>query len=314
MHTRTRRSLVTQVLPIAALAAITWMVLSLLRGAPAYAEAGPPYSDGDLVSIILQGVLGGGSYFAAAAGALVLLTAILRRGGSQLLPWLGTDVGGTTLAFGGSVGGALLTAALAHVTPSWGLIWASIQVGATAVGGYVALKRLVIAPLRSRAASWPWPLRALYSMVAWIFDRQAPPPPAATSVLLVLMVSLGGCATARHVTAVGVSTALDCQTATLTGLAGEAFELAKNFMISTIADDGTVDTGAIREAARAVRSDAGRCAFAAAMAAIADVASQRRGALSIGPSPSTLLRETMASIGRFDWSRPVTLDGVSVAP
>ena len=288
---------------------------------PAFAHAAdgtPPPADVpllDLARLIYQGVTSGQlSYFGAAAGVLVLVTRVLRSYGAQLVPWFGGDAGGTVLVFGGSLGGALLTAALGGASPSLSLMWTSLLVGASAAGGYSAIKRLVITPLRPRVASWPAWARAVFAVVAWAFDRaevkHARSPAPVVASLLVLM-AISSCATAKHAVAVGADTAIVCQTESLTGLAYEAYELSRVFVMHQITGAGDVDTAAIRAAARAVKSDAGRCAFAAAMAAATDVLQARRGALGVGPPPSYVLRETLAVIARDDWQRLVILDGES---
>lgn len=150
-------------------AALTLMLLVLLLPAVAHASTDAD-SIGDLARLIYDGVMSG-QYFAAAAGALVLATAMLRRYGAQLLPWFASDAGGTVLTLTGSLGGALLTAAVGGAAVSWSLVWAALIVGFVAIGGYKTIKRLVIDPLRPRAANWPIWGRAAFSVVAWIFDR-----------------------------------------------------------------------------------------------------------------------------------------------
>ena len=294
-------------------AALAFIAMPALALAGAVSPSDQPVID--LARLIYEGVIGG-HYFAAAAGALVLVTAVLRRYGAQLIPWLASDVGGTALAFAGSLGGALLTAALGGAHLSWWLAWQAFQVGAAAVGGYVALKRLVINPLRPRAASWPTWARAIFAVVAWVFDRPEPSSTRAATapITLVLLVALlaGGCATARTAGAAGANAALTCQSSSLQGLALEAYELARSYLVTTISDTGEVDTSAIRAAARQVRSDAGRCAFAAALAAITEAMAQRSslGVLAMS-SPPAELRQVFLDVQREDWQREVKLEAAA---
>jgi hypothetical protein len=63
-----------------------------------------------------------------------------------------------------------------------------------------------------------------------------------------------------------------------------------------------------------VRTDAGRCAFAAALAAVTEAMAQRRGALGVGPSPAYVLRRELEVITRYDWQRQLRLDGEAIGP
>jgi hypothetical protein len=140
---------------------------------------------------------------------------------------------------------------------------------------------------------------------------------AATAPIVALVLGLlvtSSCATVRKAGAAGASTALVCQRAKPEGLALEAYELAQHYVVSLIAGSGEVDTEALRIAARQVRTDAGRCAFAAALAAVSEAMSQRRGALGVGPSPAYVLRRELEAIAREDWQRPLHLDGEVVTP
>lgn len=136
--------------------------------------------------------------------------------------------------------------------------------------------------------------------------------PAVGAVLLVI--AIAGCTAhqrevARAGAGAGSDTALRCQSDSLTGLAMEAYEMARHYLVSTISGAGEVDTSAIRIAARQVRTDEGRCAFAAALSAITEMMAQRKGALGVGPSPSYVLRRTLEDVVRDDWQRPVEIDG-----
>lgn len=270
-----------------------------------------------IARIIYESLLGH-HYFAAMAGALVLLTAILRRVGVRVTPWFGTDLGGTLLVFGNAVGGALLAAALGGGALSLTLLGSAVVVGGAAAGGYTAVKRLVITPLRRRSARWPAWLRYLFGAVAWIFGRAAREIPEdsgatlrssiVTGVVFLAILHSGACASVRPAFRAGVDAALVCQRENLAGLAYEAFEVARRYLSTTIAGDGSVDTAAIRAAARMVRTDAGRCAFAAALAALA--ASTSGPTQMAGTLPSSyVLRRGLADIAREDWHVRLTLDG-----
>lgn len=136
--------------------------------------------------------------------------------------------------------------------------------------------------------------------------------PAVGAVLLVI--AIAGCTAhqrevARAGAGAGANTALVCQTESLSGLAYEANELARHYVVSLVSGTGEVDTAALRVAARQVRTDAGRCAFAAALAAVTEAMAQRRGVLGVGPEPSYVLRRELELIARDDWRRKLIIDG-----
>ncbi|MGL5361524.1 MAG: hypothetical protein ACRDBH_01495, partial [Bosea sp. (in: a-proteobacteria)] len=102
------------------LASMAWPVLA---GADALVPTVPPDEQPllELARIVYEGVTTGGlsGWLVAVAGALVITTRLLRGYGAQLVPWLATDAGGTALVAVGSLAGAMLTALLAGVSPSW---------------------------------------------------------------------------------------------------------------------------------------------------------------------------------------------------
>lgn len=134
---------------------------------------------------------------------------------------------------------------------------------------------------------------------------------AATTTLGAALVIglLVSCATVRKAGSAGVSTALVCQTQSLRGLALEAYESARIAIVNTIASNGSVDTKKLRDEARAALDDAKRCAFAGALAAVAEIMAQRRGVLGVGPEPSYVLRRELELIARDDWRRKLIIDG-----
>lgn len=303
------------------LASMAWPVLA---GADALVPTVPPDEQPllELARIVYEGVTTGGlsGWLVAVTGALVITTRVLRGYGAQLVPWLATGVGGAALVFVGSLGGAMLTAVLGGAAPSWSIVWYAAGIAFFAAGGYTTIKHAVIEPLRPRAASWPTFARLLFRLVSWIADRpQTPSSRASTApivgvMLLVIAGAVVGCTAhqrevARAGAGAGADTALRCQSDSLAGLALEAYELARHYLVSTISGAGEVDTTAIRIAARQVRTDAGRCAFAAALAAVTEAMSQRKGALGVGPSPAYVLRRTLGEVARDDWQRVVEIDG-----
>lgn len=300
------------------------MAWPAVAGADALVPTVPPEEQPliELARIVYDGVTTGGlsGWLVAVAGALVITTRVLRGYGAQLVPWLATDAGGTSLVAVGSLAGAMLTALLAGVSPSWSLVGYAAGVAFAASGGYAALKRLVITPLVERSSSWPSWARALYRLVAWVFDRpQTASSRASTAqilgvVLLVFGVAVVGCTAhqrevARAGAGAGARTALLCQSANLEGVALETYRWAYSKVYSLVAPSGEVDTSELRKQARKMQDDAKQCGFAAALAAVTEIMAQRRGALGVGPSPAYVLRRELESIARDDWKRQLRLDG-----
>lgn len=162
----------------------------------------------ELARIVYVGVTTGGlsGWLVAVTGALVIATRLLRGYGAQLVPWLATDAGGTVLVAAGSLAGALLTVLLAGVSPSWSLVGWALAIAWGASGGYAAIKRLVIEPLRPRVAAWPTFARALFRLVSWIADRPGTPSSRASTapiVGVVLFFLIVGCTAHQGAVAYG---------------------------------------------------------------------------------------------------------------
>lgn len=85
-----------------------------------------------------------GQWALVAALALVLVVFVLRKFVSGKVPFLASDAGGIMLAFVGSLGGAFATAFAAGESFSWSLAFKAAQVAFLAMGGYAALKKLVL--------------------------------------------------------------------------------------------------------------------------------------------------------------------------
>lgn len=84
---------------------------------------------------------------------------------------------------------------------------------------------------------------------------------------------------ARPIATAGVGAFLDCEGDGIKSTVLELLGLAKAAVMSTISGDGKhVDTTAFRAAARGLKSDAGRCAFASAVAMLATPAPAKPGA------------------------------------
>lgn len=96
----------------------------------------------------------------------------------------------------------------------------------------------------------------------------------AAMVLVLLAITIGGtapaCATVRERATVGVGAMLDCQDDNLRAGVDELLPLATQAVLAAVSGDGRhVDTAPIRAAARALKSDLGRCALASAIAILA---------------------------------------------
>lgn len=147
------------------------------------------------------------------------------------------------------------------------------------------------AALQAQVAGGPWTVIVM-AAVAALFKLLTPtveaaPGPARNPqtgaiepwVLLMSVVLLGGmvvagvlngCATARQRGAASAGAFLDCEAADLppTSL-HDATEFATKAVMAAISGDGHADTSQIRADASVLRSDLGKCALAAAIAALA---------------------------------------------
>jgi hypothetical protein len=92
---------------------------------------------------------------------------------------------------------------------------------------------------------------------------------AAGAALLVVACN-PGCTPVRQRTAVATTAFIDCQAPNVAGVLAELVPLAKQAALVAISGDGSVDTAKLRAAASPLRSDLGRCALAAAIAALAE--------------------------------------------
>jgi hypothetical protein len=166
-------------LRLAWLTLLTFFAVGYLFAAVAHAAAlvGTDGSIGDLLRPVYDAIIAG-DYAFAIASAIVLLAAVLRRWGSKVLPWFGTQPGGVAILMIGSFGASLSTALAAGEPISWDLVYGAFKTAAVAGSLYSWLKRLVIDPLRPwMETKAPAPLRYVYLAVAWVFDRVVPPVP-----------------------------------------------------------------------------------------------------------------------------------------
>lgn len=89
-----------------------------------------------------------GNWALLAAVLVISLVVLARKYGAQRFPFLGTDGGGVLLAFFMSAAGVLATAFAGGSAFSWALMLGALKVAWTAMGGYVALKKLLLPLLR----------------------------------------------------------------------------------------------------------------------------------------------------------------------
>lgn len=89
-----------------------------------------------------------GNWALLAATVVIILVVLARNFGARFVPWFGTDGGGVALAFLMSAAGVLATAFAGGSAFSWALMLGALKVAWTAMGGYVALKKLLIPLMR----------------------------------------------------------------------------------------------------------------------------------------------------------------------
>lgn len=293
----------------------TLLVLMLLPGL-AYASSG----NDDIASLLLsiyRGIVGG-EYFYAAAISLSLLTVLARRA------WGTTGLTGAAILFTASIAGTFSVALGAGQEVTWSLTWIALSLAINAAGGYSVLQ--VIAR-RIR----PWLERhtpgALIGLVRLLLNLVDPPvPPASTSstraatapftvALLLGLLMVASCATARHAAGAGAAAGLDCQAESIQATVHEAGVLARAFVLGTISGTGDVDTAALRAAARGMKSAALRCSLVAALAAVAaaaDGASDPAAPQTLGLQPDPQqLRAAVRELASGEWGieGPVLVGG-----
>jgi hypothetical protein len=115
-----------------------------------------------------------GHYVAAAAAALILSMALIRRyAPGKAGEFVHSDLGGSLSTLLMSMFGAIFTATVGGAAWHWNMLWMAFIVGITAMGGYTAIKRLIVVPLllplQSKLPVWAQPA---LNLVLWIFDRK----------------------------------------------------------------------------------------------------------------------------------------------
>lgn len=142
----------------------------------AHAASAVAPDDGNLLDLarpIFDQIMAG-HYIAAAAAALILSVALLKRyAPGKIGEFVHSDAGGSLTTLLMAMGGSLLTATMGGAPWQWGMLWASLMVGLTAMGGYTAIKRLIVmpllVPLQKRLPAWAQPV---LGMVLWMFDKK----------------------------------------------------------------------------------------------------------------------------------------------
>lgn len=152
-------------------------------------------------------------------------------------------------------------------TPGWKTseFWKGIAAMAlTAVFASGAITNNTVLAVAGIAAAW---LTSLGYTVGRTMLKRA-------SVLLPVMImgaviSQSACAEVRPRLAAGSKAFIDCENPALKATVDETYELAKDKLLSAIADDGTINDVNLKLALAKVKSNGLRCAFEAAIAALA---------------------------------------------
>lgn len=103
----------------------------------------------------------------------VALVAILKKFGTKWIPWLGTSEGGTVLALATATASVLGAAALSGVPITVGLLWNALLAGATAIGGYIGVRRIFRILIVPATKVHP----RLGAIIAWLAGADAPTQP-----------------------------------------------------------------------------------------------------------------------------------------
>jgi hypothetical protein len=149
-----------------------FVFLATFSGVAFAANAVDP-NDGSLdLAKAIHDAFAGGHYAYCASLGVILAVALTKRYLGPKIPWLHTDVGGTTLTLVGSAATALASSLAGGGPMTTDLLESSILVGVGAAGGYATIKKLIIEPLakplQSKLPLWAQPI---FSTVLWIFDR-----------------------------------------------------------------------------------------------------------------------------------------------
>lgn len=285
------------------------LVMLIWFPAVAYAAADDTDAIASLVRMIARGILDG-DYLVASAVTLSLLTTLAR------LSWQLGGLGGAVMLGVHAFAGSLAATLVAGQPASWAVVETALRLGAVAAGGYSLLQPIArwLRPHVERRV--PQPLRAVLLTLLRLVDA-APPAPSSTRAptapiavaLVIALLATAGCSTVRRAGAAGVDVGLDCTSEELRATIDEAGALARAYVLSTISGTGQVDAGELRATARALKTEALRCSFLAAIAAIAAGAESGQGE---GPRPllglprpvppdPQLLRDLAADVAVTEW-------------
>jgi hypothetical protein len=157
---------------------------------------------------------------------------------------------------------------------------------------------IIGAALQAQVAGSPWTVIAMAAIAA-VFKLITPtvtPAPqmgsavkAGTIGALLLVVGIGagvaapGCATARARGAAAAGAFIDCEAPEVAAVLPDLLPLARDAVMLAISGDGHVDTTRLRADAAGMRSDLGKCALAAAIAALATSPAATPGAAAAAP-------------------------------
>lgn len=154
-------------------------------GATAFAAGAVAPASGSLLDLAkpVYAAITAGHYIACAALALILAMAAARRYlpslpkvGASIGKFLSSDAGNAISTLIMSFAGAVATGTAAGV--HWGglsthLLWTSLLVGVTAVGGYEVLLHLFAAPVLAKIAKkWPW-AAPVVDLLMWVFNKDS---------------------------------------------------------------------------------------------------------------------------------------------
>jgi hypothetical protein len=143
--------------------------------ATAHAQTAATPDSGSVLDLLkpVYNAFAGGQYAYMGTLLVILLVALTKRYLGDKLPWLHSDVGGTSTAL---LAAAATAAAAGLATPgshlTFALLKTSLMVGVGAAGGFAVLKALIIEPLliplEAKAPAW---MKPLFALVLWIFDK-----------------------------------------------------------------------------------------------------------------------------------------------
>lgn len=168
--------------PLVYIAAAVVAVMAF--GATSHAAGMAHAADGSLLDLLapIYQAFAGRDYWYAGSMTIVVAVALVKRYLGDRYAWLHSDEGGAVMAFLGATAGSVAAALGGGAGMTWSIASTAATIGVTAIGGYVAVKHLLIVRLTPLVAKLPAWAQSLARSILWVFDGSpaVQPAPAAS--------------------------------------------------------------------------------------------------------------------------------------